>query len=91
MHNEHPLIKQYKEICLLQQRLVVPLYPSSTNKKVVVVLTLTSLKLQNVSYSEESRSYRTDVNTSLKMNKVNYYLIYNVKFARERAKEFSYS
>ena len=76
--------------CVCSNGLVVPLYPSSTNR-MVVVLILTSLMLQNVSYSEESRSYGTDVNASLKMNKVNYYLIYNVKFAREHAKEFGYS
>lgn len=47
--------------------------------------------LQNVSYPEQSRSFGADVNASLKMSKIDYYLIYNIKFAREHAKEFDYS
>lgn len=34
--------------------------------------------------------YPIEVN-ALKMNKIHYYLIYNVKFTREHAKEFGYS
>lgn len=41
-------------------------------------------------YPEEGRSAEVEVN-AMKMNKIHYYFIYNVKFTREHAKEFGYS